>query len=120
MADDRWKSCEGTWDRLKWARLQRFETAKDAAPALGEKVGTYNSYERRPGSSKHTPLTHQKAMHFAKRLGVRWEWLLLGTDEPFVEDPGLVEINDKLKEMPKDQRDEYVQAIKVLISGRRS
>jgi hypothetical protein len=81
--DERWKTCIGTWDRLRWARLQRFETAKDAAIALGIEEGTYRAYERTPDSSKHTKLDHQKAMHFAKRLGVRWQWLLLGQGEPW-------------------------------------
>lgn len=82
---DGWQNCAGTWDRLKWARRQKFDTAKDAATALGVKENTYRAYERQPDSSKHTPLDHQHAFHFAKRLGVRWEWLLQGEGAPWID-----------------------------------
>jgi hypothetical protein len=83
MADESWRKLEGTWDRLKWARKRKFETAKDAAVAMGVNIDTYRAYERHPDSSKHIPLTHVHAGHFAKRLAVRWEWLLRGEGEPF-------------------------------------
>jgi hypothetical protein len=84
MADETWRNCEGTWDRLRWARINYgFETAKDAAAALGMKEGTYRSYERRPDSSKHTPLDHQVAATFATKYRVNWLWLLLGQGGPF-------------------------------------
>lgn len=70
---------------MKWARRQRFETAQDAAAALGVNVNTYRAYERQPNSSKHTPLDHVHAGHFAKRLGVRWEWLLQGQGAPWAD-----------------------------------
>jgi hypothetical protein len=82
---DGWQNCEGTWDRLKWARRQKYHTAKEAAAALGEEAGTYRAYEREPGSSKHTALDHQHAFRFARRYGVRWEWLLLGEGSPWVD-----------------------------------
>lgn len=81
--DDSWKLCVGTWDRLQWARSRVFETAQDAAEAFGERPGTYRAYERGPDASKSIPLDHQKAIAFAKRLGVRWEWLLEGKGEPW-------------------------------------
>jgi hypothetical protein len=82
MADERWRDCEGTWDRLRWARLQKFETAKDAAESLGMKEDTYTAYERRPGSSKHTALTHGRAAQFATKFKVNWIWLLTGVGTP--------------------------------------
>lgn len=81
--DETWRSTVGTWDRLKWARKRKFATGKDAAIAMGVDEGTYRAYERQPDSSKHIPLNHVHAFHFAKRLGVRWEWLLKGEGEPW-------------------------------------
>jgi hypothetical protein len=85
--DERWRSCEGTWDRLRWARVHaKFETAKAAADSLGIKEGTYSAYERSPESSKHTALDHQRAAQFARKFKVNWRWLLLGEDTPFTVD----------------------------------
>lgn len=110
--DERWKTCIGTWDRLRWARLQKFSTAEDAAPSLGEKPGTYRSYERPPNSSKHTPLDAQHAFHFAKRLGVRWEWLLRGEGAPWRDpDENLDRIIVAYEEQPADRRAEIAEAI---------
>lgn len=90
MDDERWRECEGTWDRLKWAR-ERWQavakavnaSAKDAAESLGMEPGTYRAYERRPGSSKHTSLDHQSAIRFGRKFKVSWMWLLLGEGTPF-------------------------------------
>lgn len=81
--DERWRDCRGTWDRLKWARKRKFETAKDAARALGEEPGTYRAYEREPGSSKWSNLDHQRAGQYAKAFKVNWIWLLNGGGTPF-------------------------------------
>jgi transcriptional regulator with XRE-family HTH domain len=83
--DDTWRNTIGTWDRLKWARSRKWSTAKEAAEALGVNVNTYRAYERQPDSSKHTPLDHVHAGHFAKRMGVRWEWLLQGQGAPWAD-----------------------------------
>jgi hypothetical protein len=121
MADDRtkdqsWRNCVGTWDRLKWARMRRFETAKEAAIALGEKEGTYRSYERQPDSSKHTPLDHQNAAHFAKRFGVRWEWLLLGEGSPWRDaDERRERILDLYDQAAEADRDFLLQTIERLL-----
>lgn len=81
--DNAWRNTAGTWDRLKWARKQKFDTSLEAATALGLNVNTYRAYERQPDSSKHTPLDHVHAGHFAKRFNVRWEWLLMGEGSPW-------------------------------------
>ena len=81
--DERWRDCEGTWDRLRWSRIQMFETAKDAADSIGMKEGTYTAYERRPTSSKHTAMSHQAAGMFARKFKVNWVWLLKGEGSPF-------------------------------------
>lgn len=116
--DQRWRDCEGTWDRLKWARTQRFGTAKAAATALGEKEGTYRTYERRPESSKHTPLDHQRAMQFARRLGVRWEWLLLGAGSPWRDpDENLDRILTAYESAPADRKAAVADAIERLLKA---
>lgn len=84
--DEGWKHCEEGWQRLRWARLQRFETAKAAAESMHIKESTYTAYERRPDSSKHTKLTHQAAATFAKKFRVNWLWLLTGQGTPETEE----------------------------------
>ena len=79
--DDGWQDLE-YWERVAWSRSQRFETAVSAAESMGMKPDTYRAYERRPDSSKHTRLDHQAAARFAKKFGVRWEWLLTGEGLP--------------------------------------
>lgn len=87
MADDYPRDAE-TWERLRWARVRRFETAEAAAESLGVKPGTYRAFERQPGSSKSIRLDHQNAARFAKKFNVRWEWLLLGEGVPWLKDDG--------------------------------
>lgn len=84
MGDDRWKSCDGSWDRLRWARMHRtkFETAESAAESLGMKPNTYRNFERQPGGSRHKPLDHQHAIRFARKFKVNWIWLLTGEGSP--------------------------------------
>lgn len=114
--DDAWRKCEGTWDRLKWARRQKFETGKDAALAFGLKEDTYRAYERQPDSSKHTPLGHQHAAHFAKRLGVRWEWLLQGDGSPWLDpDENRDRILQAYDNAPEDRRAAIAAAIEQLL-----
>lgn len=81
--DNRWQETRGTWDRLRWARLAAgYERAKDFADTMAIKEGTYRAYEREPTASKHSALDSNNAMRFAKKLKVRWEWLLTGQGTP--------------------------------------
>jgi hypothetical protein len=84
--DDGWKRTVESWERVAWARSQKYDTAKEAADALGMNEWTYSAYERRPGSSKHTKLSHQRAAQFGEKFGFRWDWLLLRAPTPFLED----------------------------------
>jgi len=114
--DDTWRNTVGTWDRLKWARLKKWPTAKEAAEALGVNVNTYRAYERQPESSKHTPLDHVHAGHFAKRMGVRWEWLLLGTGAPWIDpDEHRERILSAYDNAPQDRREAIATAIEQLL-----
>lgn len=83
MADDSWRNLE-LWDRVKWARSRRFESATAAAAALDMKEGTYRCYERGPDSAKFIRLEYHHAKLFAQLFGVRWEWLLDDDGEPWL------------------------------------
>jgi transcriptional regulator with XRE-family HTH domain len=83
MADNSWRNLE-LWDRVKWARSRRFESAAAAAEAVGMKEGTYRCYERGPDSAKFIRLDYHHARRFAQLFRVRWEWLLDGVGEPFL------------------------------------
>jgi transcriptional regulator with XRE-family HTH domain len=86
MADTSWRNLE-LWERVKWARSRRFESATAAAAALGMKEGTYRCYERGPESAKFIPLEYKHAKLFAREFKVRWEWLLDGVGEPWLTKP---------------------------------
>lgn len=116
--DETWRKTVGSWDRLKWARKRKFETSKDAAVALGINVNTYRAYERQPDSSKHTPLDHVHAGHFARRLGVRWEWLLMGEGEPWRDaDERLERILEAFDDASEDRKDAIADAIVSLLKA---
>ncbi|HEX3408214.1 MAG TPA: helix-turn-helix transcriptional regulator [Caulobacteraceae bacterium] len=86
MADNSWRNLE-LWERVKWARSRRFESATAAASALGMKEGTYRCYERGPDTAKSIPLEYKHAKLFAREFKVRWEWLLDGIGEPWLTRP---------------------------------
>ena len=86
MANDSWRNLE-LWERVKWARSRRFESATAAAAALGMKEGTYRCYERGPESAKFITLEYNHAKLFAREFKVRWEWLLDGAGEPWLTKP---------------------------------
>ena len=86
MADNNWRNLE-LWQRVKWARGRRFESATAAAKALGMEPGTYRCYERGPESAKFIPLEYKHAKAFSREFKVRWEWLLDGLGEPWLTAP---------------------------------
>jgi transcriptional regulator with XRE-family HTH domain len=86
MADNSWRNLE-LWERVKWARSQRFDSASAAAEVFGMKDGTYRCYERGPDSAKYIRLEYNHARLFAKEFKVRWEWLLDGLGEPWLTKP---------------------------------
>jgi transcriptional regulator with XRE-family HTH domain len=90
MADNNWRNLE-LWERVKWARARRFESATAAAAALGMKEGTYRCYERGPESAKFIPLEYNHAKLFAREFKVRWEWLLDDIGEPWLTKPAAEE-----------------------------
>ena len=116
--DETWRNCGGSWERLKWARLRKWPTATEAAASLGVNVNTYRAYERQPLSSKHTPLDHVHAGHFAKRMGVRWEWLLLGQGEPWLDrDETRAKVLEAYDQADPAKRDALAKAIITLLKS---
>lgn len=69
------KSTRG--ERLREARKKLWKSGREAAEALGVPVATLNAHERagEPGGRNYKP---DEAETYARRLGVRAEWLLLG------------------------------------------
>lgn len=113
-------------ERLRWARV-RWQDRKGIKPdagaaseSLGLKPHTYRAYERAPGSSKHTELTHQRAIEFGRKFGVNWEWLMTGRGSP--DDMPATELTptersliDALREAPEARQTAVADAIMQLI-----
>jgi transcriptional regulator with XRE-family HTH domain len=87
MTDESWRGLETTWERVKWARSEHYESAAAAAEGLGMQGGTYRGYERGPAASKFMRLDYFYARQFSRAFKVRWEWLLEGTGEPWLTRP---------------------------------
>lgn len=118
MEDRSWRELEA-WQRLRWARSRRFETAQAAAESMGMRPNTYTGYERRPDSSKSTRLNDQAAIRFGRKFGVRWEWLLTGEGAPLPDEP---EVTDPMKRalkvmgaVPLERQEAIANAIEALI-----
>lgn len=63
-------------DRLKIARMEaKFETATNAAEAMGMRPPTYLGHE-----NNTTPMPRDAAIRYAKFFGVSLDWLLTGAD----------------------------------------
>lgn len=131
MADDQsWVGLD-YWERVRWARQRwqrqsgAIETARAAAESLAMKEDTYSAYERRPDSSKHTKLNDQAAIRFARKFGVRWEWLLTGEGEPTLPEPEptppMKRALNVMRLVPEDQQEAIADAIEALArAGRRA
>lgn len=122
--DDRWKRTDGTWDRLRWARMAAgYERAKDLADSIGMKEGTYRAYEREPGrSSKTTELDPQHAIAWGRKLKVRWEWLLTGEGTPWEPSlysmdlsPGRAKLKKAVDQVPDEKATAIAEAIEALL-----
>jgi hypothetical protein len=122
MDDHSWRELREGWERLRWARLRKFETAQAAAESMGMKPNTYTAYERSPDSSKHTRLDDQAAIRFARKFGVRWEWLLTGEGSPVAPEPEPTEpikrVTDGMKVLPLHHQEAIADAIEALIKTR--
>lgn len=114
-----WELLEHPWERLKWARMRRFDRAKDAAESMNMKDTTYGAYERPPESSKHIPLDHQKAIKYGRKFGVRWEWLLEGRGDPFMAPPGspAERVLEALNSSDPDRQEELANVLVQMIKA---
>jgi len=123
-----WQTLTEPHERVRWARMRWQESkgikadAGAAAESLGIQPHTYRAYERAPGSSKHTELTHQRAIQFARKYGVSWEWLMTGGGSPHAS--GLSELTpterrviDALREAPEARQTVVADAIEQLLKS---
>lgn len=99
-------------ERLRIARLRAgYETAKDAAEALGFPVSTYLGHEN--GSRG---ISAKKAEIYARKYKVREQWLLYGVGSgPGTEQDGsTAEIIDIVEHLPPIRRLEVLRILRVL------
>lgn len=74
---DDWRHLDEPWDRLRWARRRRgYETARDAARAMGTKEATYGHHENGTAGFSHV------AVDYADFYRVNLIWLLAGRGSP--------------------------------------
>lgn len=100
--------------RLRVARLRAgYETAKDAAEALGFPVSTYLAHEN---GSRGYPA--KKAYTYARRFKVREQWLLYGVGEaPGTNDNPKAEVIDIFDHLPPLKQRAALEMLRGLASG---
>lgn len=104
-------------ERLRIARLRAgFETAKDAAEALGFPVSTYLGHEN---GSRGYPA--KKAEVYARKFKVREQWLLYGVGAgPGETDGPKAEVIDIWEHLPPLKRAEALGYLRGLAGGDKS
>jgi transcriptional regulator with XRE-family HTH domain len=113
--DTRWASLTEPEERLRWARARLFETQEAFANSIGMKRGAYRKYEAGPAHDGGV-LKADKAMQFAKKLKVRWEWLLYGQGVPFLDTPTPAQrVDELLRDLPLEEQERYVSALELLV-----
>lgn len=111
--DSKWEHLASRPERLRWARHRAgFDRASDAARSLDIKPGTYRTYDADSADDGREPqLTESQRM--ARKFKVNWIWLVTGQgapDDGQVVDERVQEINDKVAKLPKDRRDDALDA----------
>lgn len=121
MDDSGWEACRTAWERLKWARLRQFETAKAAADSLRMKEDTYSAYERPPGDGvKHTRLNDQRAIEFGAKFKTNWVWLLTGDDTPFARTPAQERTLRLMAQAEAADQEMAARMVETLLTGARA
>lgn len=122
-SDTSWENCKGPWDRLRWARKRAGLKQEDAAKIIGVGRTAYIKYEAEPGRSntQNTPLKYEQARPLAKRLKVRWEWLLDRDGTPWLEDqaPG-DRVRAALHGVLPDEEVEQIASLTELLDRKRA
>jgi hypothetical protein len=123
--DERWRDLGEPHERLRWARMIRWQngtgSATDAARSIGMEPGTYRTYERGPESSKSTPLDHQSALRFGRKFKVNWIWLLTGEGTPFDNQfsPEVERVIDAMSKLPTQVQKTVADMAEGLIKPRK-
>ncbi|MGH6958789.1 MAG: helix-turn-helix domain-containing protein [Caulobacteraceae bacterium] len=100
-------------ERVRWSRQRAgFKTPTDAAHSLGLRPNTYRTYEiLKEEGGREPPLN--EIQRIARRFQVSWIWLATGEgryDEGVLADDRLVELRDKVAQLPKADRDTALDA----------
>ena len=119
-SDTSWSQKVEPWDRLAWARARIYPTPTEAARRMGYQPHTYAAYERPLGASKHIDFDSTIAADLAKKLKVRWEWLLRGEGPPWPDQsrkltPAQQRALDALEGRPQEDQERIVAAIEMLV-----
>lgn len=124
--DASWQETREFWERLRWARLHYAHTQgdvifrpTDAARSLGEKPGTYRTWEEPRENDGRVPVlaTIQK---IARKFGVSWVWLMSGQGSPYYDHVMEEQFNAfarRLPEIPEDRRDDALNAMRAVLES---
>lgn len=120
--DSSWTQADKPWKRLQWVRGQtQFSTPTDFARACKVDVQKYLAMEGAPGRSRVRKLDAETAQRVAKRTGMRWEWILLGDGEPWLEDmPPGERVRSALKGVLPDDEIEQIASLTELLDRKRA
>lgn len=110
-------------DRLAWARGRLgISKLKEAADLIGEKAGTYRTWERSKAEDGRKP-DLPKIKHIAKRMGVSWIWLATGDGDP-LGNPDADELMSmasqlatQISRIPEEKRDDAVRAAEAMLGA---
>lgn len=126
--ETQWALLDEPHERLRWARMHWQESrgikpdAGLAAESMGIKPHTYRAYERPEDASKHSALSHQRAIQFGRKFGVSWTWLMEGKGTPF--DIPTNELNETerriveaVRDVPEERQASVAAAIEALLKS---
>lgn len=117
--DRSWEDLREFWQRLRWARLHYADRNQlvhfrptDAAMTLGEKPGTYRTWEEPKENGGRVPEMH-RIQKIANKFGVSWVWLLSGQGSPYYDHQMEEQFNAfqrRLPEIPPEKREDALRA----------
>lgn len=127
-SDIRWQhlSEKEQWrERLRWARESHgsYPRAEKFAAAVGESAANYRKYERLPSDSANyaKDFPYAKAVAWADKLDVRWQWLLEGEGLPWRDEEAPLEKAARLLQgRPVEEQERIIEALTLLIDRKAS